>query len=137
MKQTEPTTVGFTHVVNWLTASHTESLRSFNNFPFNPRLSAVQTSAQARPSSTQSSSLVIESCMLPISLHPTNTNNVERFTLIIVRITLKEPKTGLAGVILQNSFARFDASMAAFSEERTISRRFCRWALACMGPKSA
>jgi hypothetical protein len=78
MKQTEPTTVGFTHVVNWLIASHTESLRSFNNFPFNPRLSAVQTSAQARPSSTQSSSLVIDSCIRYISLQPINTCDAER-----------------------------------------------------------
>jgi hypothetical protein len=40
--------------------------------------------------------------------------------LIIVRITLKQAKTGLAGTILQNSFARFETSMATFSEERTI-----------------
>jgi hypothetical protein len=52
-----------------------------------------------------------------------------------VRITLKEPKIGLAGVILQNSFARFDASMATFSEERAKSRRFCLRASGFMDPK--
>jgi hypothetical protein len=42
-------------------------------------------------------------------------------TLIMARITLTEPKTALAGVILQTSFARFMASMAMFNEERVIS----------------
>jgi hypothetical protein len=46
--------------------------------------------------------------------------------LIIVRITLTEPKTALAGVMLEISFARFKVSMAALSEETTFSRRFCR-----------
>jgi hypothetical protein len=41
-----------THAVSWLIASHTELLRSLNRFLFNPRSSAVQTSAQASPSST-------------------------------------------------------------------------------------
>jgi hypothetical protein len=64
-----------------------------------------------------------------------NKGNVESSSLIIVRITLKEPKTGLAGVMLQNSFAKFDASMATSSEERTTSRRFCRRASESMGSK--
>ena len=34
------------HAVSWLVASYTESLSSFNRSPFNPRLRAVQTSAQ-------------------------------------------------------------------------------------------
>ena len=33
----------------------------------------------------------------------------------------------LAGVALEISFARFMASMAAFSKERALSRRFCRF----------
>jgi hypothetical protein len=42
---------------------------------------------------------------------------------------LTEPKTALAGVILEISFARFSASMVTFSAERTPFRRFCRWEL--------
>jgi len=45
-------------------------------------------------------------------------------TLIIVRRTLTEPKTALAGVMLDTSFARFTASMATFNDERASSRRF-------------
>jgi hypothetical protein len=37
---------------------------------------------------------------------------------------LTEPKTALAGVMLNASFARFIASMAEFKEERTPSRDF-------------
>jgi len=48
-------------------------------------------------------------------------------TRIIVRRTLTVPKTALAGVMLETSFARFKASMAIFSEERTPSRPFGRW----------
>ena len=72
MDCSEPYTVGLTHVARCLIASFTESLRSFNSFPFNPRLRAVQTSAQANPRSTQSASLVIDSCTLSISLQSTN-----------------------------------------------------------------
>ena len=43
---------GATHVVNCLIASHAELLKLFNLFPFRPRSRAVQTSAQASPSST-------------------------------------------------------------------------------------
>ena len=43
-------------------------------------------------------------------------------TRIMVRRTQTEPKTALAGVILESSFARFKPSMAALSEERTL---FC------------
>ena len=53
-------------------------------------------------------------------------------TLIIVRRTLTQPKTAFAGVILETSFARFMASMAAFSEEMTPSRPFGGWELASM-----
>ena len=43
------------------------------------------------------------------------------------------PKTAFAGVMLETSFARFMASIATFSEERTPSRRpFGRWDLASM-----
>ena len=45
--------------------------------------------------------------------------------MIIVRRTLTEPNMALAGVALEISFARFMASMAAFSKERALSRRFC------------
>ena len=37
---------------------------------------------------------------------------------------MTEPKTALAGVALDISFARFVASMAAFSKERALSRRW-------------
>jgi len=43
-------------------------------------------------------------------------------TLITVRITLTEPKTAWAGVILESSFARFKASIAPFSTEIVLSR---------------
>jgi hypothetical protein len=46
------------------------------------------------------------------------------FTLIAVRRTLAEPKTALAGVMLEISFARFRASMAMFNIEREPSRPF-------------
>ena len=47
-------------------------------------------------------------------------------TLIIVRITLTEPKTARAGVIFESSFARFKASMAPFSTEIVLSRSLGR-----------
>jgi len=37
--------------------------------------------------------------------------------LIIVRRILAEPKTALAGVTLESSFARFKPSMATFKDE--------------------
>ena len=46
--------------------------------------------------------------------------------MIIVRRTLTEPNTALAGVALETSFARSMASIAAFNKESTVSRRFCR-----------
>ena len=55
-----------------------------------------------------------------------------RHTLIIVRRMLTEPKTALAGVMLDSSFARFIASMAAFNKERALSWRFVRWDFASM-----
>ena len=51
-------------------------------------------------------------------------------TLIIVRRTLTEPKTALAGVMLETSFARFMASMATFNAERIPSLGFCPWEFA-------
>ena len=48
----------------------------------------------------------------------------------MTRITLTEPKTALAGVALETSFARFMASIAAFNSETAPSRR--RWELASM-----
>ena len=45
-------------------------------------------------------------------------------TLIIARTTQAKPKTALAGAMLEISFARFRASMAAFSNERALSRSF-------------
>ena len=45
----------------------------------------------------------------------------------MVRITLTAPNAALAGVMLKTSFAIFMASMAAFKEERTVSRCFCSW----------
>ena len=50
-------------------------------------------------------------------------------TLIIVRRTLTELKTALAGVMLEISFARFVASMATFSEEIMLPRPFGCWEL--------
>ena len=45
---------------------------------------------------------------------------------------LTEPKTALAGVTLESSFARFKASMAAFNVETTPSRSFSRRDLVSM-----
>ena len=50
--------------------------------------------------------------------------------MIIVKRTLTEPKTALAGVALETSFARFKASMAASNKEIVFSRRFCFWEFA-------
>ena len=40
--------------------------------------------------------------------------------MTVVRRTLTAAKAAVAGVMLEASFARFTASMAAFSEERTV-----------------
>ena len=53
-------------------------------------------------------------------------------TLIIARITLTEPKTALAGVILETSFVRFKASMNAFNVKTVFSCPLGRWDSACM-----
>ena len=53
-------------------------------------------------------------------------------TLIIARRALTVPKTALAGVMLETSFARFIASMATFSEEIVPPRSFGRWDIASM-----
>ena len=50
-----------------------------------------------------------------------------RRTLIIVSRMLTDPKTALAGVTLDTSFARFIASMAVFNAERAPSCRFGWW----------
>jgi len=55
---------------------------------------------------------------------------VRKHTLTIVRRILTDPKTALAGVMLEISFARFMASMAMFNEEMVPSRPFDRWGLA-------
>jgi hypothetical protein len=55
-----------------------------------------------------------------------------KLTLIIARMTLTEPKTAFAGVILESSFARFKASMAAFNVEIVPSRPLGRWDSASM-----
>ena len=47
----------------------------------------------------------------------------------MVRRALTEPKTALAGVALEISFARFKASIATFKEERRPSRVFDSWGL--------
>jgi len=47
--------------------------------------------------------------------------------LTIVSRTLTEPKTALAGVMLDISFARFRVSMVTFSVEMTPFRPFGRW----------
>ena len=45
----------------------------------------------------------------------------------MTRRALTEPKTALAGVWLITSFAMFRTSIAIFSEEMTLSRRFGGW----------
>ena len=50
--------------------------------------------------------------------------------MTIVRRMLTDPKTALAGVIVEISFARFMASMAIFNEEIVPSGPFGRWGLA-------
>jgi hypothetical protein len=49
-----------------------------------------------------------------------------KLTLTIVRITLTEQKAALAGAMVSASFAKFVASLAAFSDEIASSRRFGR-----------
>ena len=49
---------------------------------------------------------------------------------------LTEPKAALAGVMLETSFARFRVSIAAFNEERELSRRFGCAALGSMSSES-
>jgi len=50
----------------------------------------------------------------------------------MVRRMLTEPKTALAGVMLESSFARFSPLMATSSEERTPSHPFGRLDLSAM-----
>ena len=45
----------------------------------------------------------------------------EKLTPVILRITLTVSKTAVAGVTLENSFARFRALTAAFSKDRPPS----------------
>jgi hypothetical protein len=52
--------------------------------------------------------------------------------LIIVSRTLTEPKTALAGVMLEISFARFRASIVTFNVEITPFRAFGRWEFAAI-----
>ena len=55
-----------------------------------------------------------------------------RLTLIMARRILAEPKTALAGVILEASFARFKASMRTFNAEMVPSRSLGCWGLGFM-----
>lgn len=88
-KCSELTTTGLTHVVSCLTTSHTELLSSLDNFAFSPRLRAVRVLARISPSSTQSASSVIDSCIYSISLRSTEAGNVEitRFSASIVTLS--------------------------------------------------
>ena len=61
-----------------------------------------------------------------------NQQETRRLTLIIARITLTEPKTALAGVMLESSFAIFKASMVTFNAEILPSRPLGRWDSASM-----
>ena len=57
--------------------------------------------------------------------------------MTIVSRILTDPKTALAGVTLETSFARFMVSMAMFNEVRVLSRPLGRWGLAAIvGTKS-
>ena len=53
-------------------------------------------------------------------------------TLIVLRRVLTEPKTALAGVILESSLAISKVSMAIFNDEVAPSSPFDRWDLACI-----
>ena len=53
-------------------------------------------------------------------------------TLIMARRILTEPKTALAGVILETSFARFKASINTFSAEMAPSCSLGCWVLGSM-----
>ena len=65
--------------------------------------------------------------------HESGTSRCERgCTLIIASRMLTELKTAFAGVMLETSFARFMASMAAFSVEMVLPRPFGRWGPASM-----
>jgi len=50
-----------------------------------------------------------------------------RLALIVVRMMLTEPKTALAGVMLESSFARFKASMVVFNTRIVPSLPLGRW----------
>ena len=52
------------------------------------------------------------------------TQNGKKCTLISVKMRATGPKTAFAGVMLEISFARFEASMNAFKAERTPSLSF-------------
>jgi len=49
-----------------------------------------------------------------------------------MRRILAEPKTALAGVTPESSFARFKPSMAIFKDEMVASLPFGRWDSVCM-----
>ena len=52
--------------------------------------------------------------------------------MIVVRRFLAESSAALAGGMVEISSARLIASMAAFNEERALSRPFGRWDLVAM-----
>ena len=114
-----------THVVSWLIASYTELLRSFNFFP------SVRGPGRYRhlhkPAQVRHSPPGWTSRPESISVYNRSTNTRRKLTLITVRITLTVPKTALAGVTLDASFARFKASMATFNAEMVPSHSLGRW----------
>ena len=114
-----------THVASWLIASRTELLRSSNLFPFSSWSRAVQMSAQASPSSTQSARLINLSWVH--SDYNRSTKTGRKLTLIVARMMLTVPKRALACATPEESFARFKVSMAVFNSEIAPFRSLGRW----------
>ena len=125
---------GATHVVSCLIASHAELLKLFNLFPFRPRSRAVR--RRRKPAQVQHSLhqvCIVDRGVLGALLSAFVQQKVIReFTLTVARVALAEQKTALAGVVLESSFVRFKASMAAFNAEivvlfRPLGRRGSAW----------
>ena len=113
-----------TYMISCSIASNTERLDPFACRPFIPRSRALQISAQADPSSTQSDLLAIHRDLFALA-SGRQIKAKRKPTLIVVRRTLTEPKMALAGVTLAVSFARFKASMAVFKVEGGLSCPIC------------
>ena len=117
---------GVTHVVSLLDRLTHEVVKVVQPLPIK---SPVQDNTDFGAGQTKLDVVhLVDHCVLGASLSATGQQETKRrLTLIITRITLTKPKTTLAGVILETSFARFMASMVAFNAEIVSSRLLGRW----------